>query len=131
MTEMADRTAVVDLEASPEHISRARNPYVDTMLIIAEPYFKSLETARRFHELATGMGLGRLAIVGNRARNGDADLLAEFCDRHDFDLAAVVPQDDAFQEAERLGVAPMDHAPDGPGVEAIRELARTMGASTP
>lgn len=121
---MTDRTAIVDLEASPEHLSRAKAPYVDTMLIVAEPYFKSLETARRFHELADQLGFQRLALVGNRTRNGDAALITEFCDRHGFDLAGIVPQDDGFQEAERLGVAPMDHTPDGPGVTAIKDLAR-------
>lgn len=117
------RTAVVDLEASPEHFSRARTPYVDAMLIVAEPYFKSLETARRFHGLASGLDFDHLAIVGNRVRDGDREIIEEYCDRHGFELAGVVPQDDAFQEAERLGVAPIDHAPDGPGVGAIRELA--------
>ncbi|MBW3664722.1 MAG: hypothetical protein KY469_16610 [Actinobacteria bacterium] len=130
LTELAaDRTVVVDLEASPEHLSRATNAYVDTMLIVAEPYFKSLETARRFHELASGLGLDRLAVVGNRAREGDTELIREYCDRHGFELAGIVPQDDAFQDAERLGVAPIDHAPQGAGVAAIRQLARRLGGS--
>lgn len=130
LTELADdRTVVVDLEASPEHLSRATNAYIDTMLIVAEPYFKSLETARRFHELASGLGLDRLAVVGNRAREGDAEVISEYCDRHGFELIGIVPQDDAFQEAERLGTAPTDHAPDGPGVTAIRQLARRVGGT--
>ncbi|MDX1659596.1 MAG: hypothetical protein R3343_12305 [Nitriliruptorales bacterium] len=127
MTEFpSERMAVVDLEASPEHFSRAKRPYVDTMLIVAEPYFKSLETARRFHGLAEGLDFDHLAVVGNRARNGDGEILQEYCERHGFELATVVPQDDSFQDAERLGVAPIDHTPDSAGVAAIRELATRL-----
>jgi CO dehydrogenase maturation factor len=122
----ADRTVVVDLEASPEHFSRASSAYVDTIFLVAEPYFKSLETARRYHRLATELGIGRVAVLANRTRNGDVTVMREFCDRHGFELAGVVPQDDGFQVAERAGVAPIDHDPDGPGVRAIMSLARTL-----
>lgn len=121
-----DRTVVVDLEASPEHFSRARAPYVDTMLLVTEPYFKSLETARRYHDLATGLGIARVGILGNRIRHGDEEILQEFVARHGFSLIGLIPQDDGFQVAERDGVAPFDHDPDGPGVTAIRELARQL-----
>lgn len=122
----ADQTVVVDLEASPEHFSRASTAYVDTILLVAEPYFKSLETARRYHELAVDLGVPRVAVLANRVRDGDADVVAEFCERNGFELAGAIPQDDSFQEAERLGVAPIDHDPDSPGVRAIAELAETL-----
>jgi CO dehydrogenase maturation factor len=127
----ADRTVVVDLEASPEHFSRAATAYVDTMLLVAEPYFKSLETARRYHELATGLEIPRVALLANRVRGGDAGIIDEFCDRHGFELAGRIPQDDGFQTAERLGVAPIDHDPASPGVQAVAELAKRLGDDQP
>lgn len=121
----ADQTVIVDLEASPEHFSRAKTAYLDTILLVAEPYFKSLETARRYHELATELGIPRVAVRANRVRD-DADIVQEFCDRNGFELAGAIPQDDSFQAAERLGVAPIDHDRESPGVQAIRELARSL-----
>jgi CO dehydrogenase maturation factor len=122
----ADRTVVVDLEASPEHFSRAHTAYVDTILLVAEPYFKSLETARRYHELATDLGIDRVAVLANRVRESERDVVEEFCERNGYELAGAIPQDDGFQTAERLGVAPIDHDPDSPGVRAIADLARSL-----
>ncbi len=120
----ADFGAVVlDLEASPEHLTRATTEHVEHMLIVAEPYFKSLETARRYHHLAVDLGIPRVSIVANKVRPEDGDVVAEYASGHGFDLAATVPYEPSFSEAERLGVAPIDHAPRSPGSEAIRALA--------
>jgi hypothetical protein len=40
----------------------------------------------------------------------------------------VIPHDDEVEEADRRGVAPIDHAPKSPGVAAIRLLASTIAS---
>ncbi len=104
-------------------MTRATTRHVDHLLIVAEAYFKSMETARRYHHLASDLGIPRIEIVGNKVRPGDDEIIEEFCSTHGFELATCVPFDDAFIQAERRGMAPIDHAPDSVGVVAISELA--------
>lgn len=116
-------TVILDLEASPEHMTRSTTRHVEHMLLIAEPYFKSLETARRYHRLAVDLGIARVSIIANKVKDTEADVVAEFCEMHEMELLQSVPFDPGFAEAERLGTAPFDHVPAGPGVTAIRDLA--------
>jgi CO dehydrogenase maturation factor len=96
------------------------------MLIVAEPYFKSLETARRYHNLATDLGISRVSIVANKVRDDEVDIVSDYCDSHGFNLIASVPFEAEFTAAERLGIAPMDHAPTSAGSVAVKGLADKM-----
>ncbi len=114
---------VVDAEASPEHLSRATVEAVDLQLIVAEPYFKSLETARRYAKLGHDLGISNVRVVANKVRNHeDGDAIAAFCDTHGMELTAVVPFDESLGRAERAGVAPVDFDPGGPSVTAIKAI---------
>lgn len=126
----AQVTTIVDLEASPEHMTRATTEHVDHLLIVAEPYFKSLETARRYHALATDLGIPRISLVGNRTPP-DEDVVAEYCIERGFEHLGSLPFDEAFAEAERLRMAPVDHAPGSPGVLAVGALADRIGEEVP
>ncbi|MGH7323897.1 MAG: hypothetical protein ACREJ9_04530 [Candidatus Rokuibacteriota bacterium] len=115
---------IVDLEAGLEHLSRGTARHVDTLLVVGEPYFKSLETAQRSFALARDLGLGDIRMVGNKIRSErDETTVREYAARHGLDLAGLVPWDDAVAEADRRGLALIDHAPDAPAVAAVRRLA--------
>jgi CO dehydrogenase maturation factor len=118
---------ILDTEASPEHLARGTARYADAMLAVVEPYYKSLETGRRMAVLARDLGLERVALVANKIRD-ERDLTAvrEFAEANDLEIAGVIPFDEQMPDAERAGVAPLDHAPDSVAVIAIGELARTM-----
>ncbi len=116
---------LLDTEASPEHLSRGTAQYADAMLVVVEPWFKSLETGRRMTALGRDLGLERVALVANKVReDGDLEAVREFAERHDLEIAGIVPYDEKLPEAERAGRAPLDHAPDSPAVAAIGALAR-------
>ena len=118
------RTTVVDLEAGLEHLSRGTARHVDTLLLIAEPYFKSLEAAQRSYALATDLGIARISLVANKIRSPrDEATVREFAGRHHVPVAAVVPYDPAVVEADEQGIAVMDRRPGASSVEAIRRLA--------
>lgn len=121
-----DGTVVVDMEASPEHLARGTIRSVDHLLVVAEPWFKSLETARRYQALAHDLGIPRVSLVANKVRTEDEPLIEEFSRRHDFEVATRIPHDEALLEAERQGMAPYDYAFGGPAVSAVRDLAKTM-----
>src|SRR3712207_569966 len=97
------------------------------MLAVVEPYYKSLETGRRMAVLAKDLGLERVALVANKIRDDrDRAAVEEFARANDLEIAGVIPFDEELPDAERAGVAPLDHAPGSPAVAAIGELADTM-----
>lgn len=118
---------ILDTEASPEHLARGTARYADAMLAVVEPYYKSLETGRRMAVLAKDLGIDRVALVANKIRDDrDRAAVEEFARANDLDIAGVIPFDEEMPEAERAGVAPLDHAPDAAAVAAIGELAERM-----
>ena len=124
--EDADVT-LLDTEASPEHLTRGTAKYAETMLAVVEPYYKSLETARRMAGLAKDLGLDRVMLVANKVRDeSDLEAVREFAARHELEIAGVIPFDEAMQAAERAERAPLDYAPDSPAVMAIGEIARSL-----
>lgn len=123
---------IVDMEASPEHLARATPEGADAMLIVAEPYFRSLETARRQAVLANDLGIDRVVVLANKVRSSaDGEAIGSFCDRHGIEVAGTVPYDERLGEAERAGVAPVDHDVHAPSVTAIDELIGEMVHTVP
>jgi CO dehydrogenase maturation factor len=125
--EVSEGVCILDTEASPEHLSRGTARYTDAMLAVVEPYYKSLETGRRMAVLAKDLGIERVALVANKIRDErDMSAVKEFARANDLEIAGVIPFDDRLPDAERAGVAPLDHAPETPAVAAIADLAQTM-----
>lgn len=121
-----ERTVVLDMEASPEHLTRASTEHVDHMILVAEAYYKSLETARRYHDLAVDLGIPKVSLVANKVRSEDRGVVADYCEAHGFNLLASIPYEPLFGEAERLGAAPYDVARQSAGVDAIRNMVRAL-----
>jgi len=124
------RTVVLDLEAGLENLSRGTPRYVDTLLLVAEPYFKSMETASRAKTLAEELGVPRIAVVANKVRPGDEDAMQTFFSRVALPVIAIVPADERILEADRSGHAPLDHDPASPAMRAIGELADALTRTT-
>ena len=126
-SDAAEDVCILDTEASPEHLSRGTARYADALLAVVEPYYKSLETGRRMAALARDLGLERVALVANKVRDDpDRAAVEEFAGQHGLEVAGVVPFDPALPEAERNGVAPLDHDPGSPAVQAIGRLAEEV-----
>ncbi len=122
---------VVDMEAGLEHLSRGTTKHVDVLLAVAEPYYRSLETARRACELATELGIGRVAVVANKVRDEqEAEAIRSYLERHGLPLAAEVPFDEAVMEADRAASGLLDVAGgDAPAVRALDRLADSLVAA--
>ncbi|MEJ7764795.1 MAG: hypothetical protein WKF86_04820 [Acidimicrobiales bacterium] len=97
---------------------------------MAEPQAKSLLTASRTIDLARQLGIRRIELVGNRAQDGDTETLHDFARRHQVNLAAVVPEDQAVIQADRDGVCILDRDPQAQAVQAIETLASTVTAGS-
>ena len=124
-SERQEDVCILDTEASPEHLSRGTAQYADVMLVVVEPYFKSLETGRRMAALAKDLGLERVALIANKMREErDLEAVREFAQRNELEIGGIIPHDDSMQGAERAGKSPFDFAPDTPAVLAIEDVAR-------
>lgn len=127
LIEHANQFTIIDMEASVEHMSRGTVRHVDTVLIVLEPYYRSLETAGRMAPLARGLGIQRVYAVANKIRSAaDEAAVADYCAKHDLELVARIPFDEAIVEADRAGRALIDHNPESPALVEIRELAHRL-----
>jgi CO dehydrogenase maturation factor len=127
---------ILDTEASIEHMTRGTVRTVDAVLLVTEPYYRSLETTGRLAPLARELGVPHIWAVANKLRTPrDADAVREYCARHDVELLGSVPFDPQVTEADNEGLALLDAAPDSPAVAAITKLvdllSERVGAAAP
>ena len=117
-------TVIADFEAGVGTLTRLEEQKVDTVLVVVEATPKSIEVGLRAAQLAREKLLQRVIIIANRVRHqGDIDtIMAAF---PDIEVVAV-PDDPKIREADRYGIAPIDHAPDAPAVLALVGLAEQL-----
>ncbi len=127
----ADRFVIVDMEASPEHLSRGTVRHVDAIWLVAEPYYRSLETVRRMAELVAELPVPHVAVVANKVRSpADLQAVGEFCARHGLGLAGAVPWSEAVVDADRQRTPVVEWADAAPVVLAVTALAASLAAAT-
>jgi CO dehydrogenase maturation factor len=102
-----DEVVVMDMEAGIEHLGRATAQSVDKLVVVVEPGRRSIETAEHIRKLASEIGLGRIAVVGNKIRTPKDEA---YLRTHlpDFDFLGFIPYDDSLIEADLEGVSPFD-----------------------
>lgn len=121
------QVTILDTEASIEHLSRGTVRNVDALLVVTEPYYRSLETAGRVVPLARDLGLPEVWVVANKIRDErDKEAILQYGAGHDFEIIAAIPWDAQVADADQLGRSVIDHAPDSSAVAAIGALADVM-----
>ena len=119
-----EEVTITDMEASIEHMSRATVRHVEGMLIVTEPYFRSLETVGRIAPLARELGIEHVWAVANKVRGPrDEEIIRSYCADHGVEVGGVVQWDEAIQEADREGRALLDYEPAAPAVASIERIA--------
>ena len=54
------------MEAGVEHFGRGVDTSVDSVLIVVEPAFESLEVAKKIHDMTAGIGIKNIGVVLNK-----------------------------------------------------------------
>lgn len=122
-----ERIVVVDMEASPEHLSRGTVRHVDAICLVAEPYYRSLETVRRMAGLVAELPVQQVVVVANKVRSSaDEQAIGEFCARHGYELAGVVPWSDQVVAADRARTPVVEWPAAAPVVDAVAALAERL-----
>lgn len=115
---------MADLEAGIGTLSRLAEAAVDVTVIVVEPTPRSIDVARRAVAVAEEQHHGRVVLVANKLTDGDDRQRV----RDAFpDVTMIeIPADPAVDEADRLGVSPVDHDPGSPAVTALEGLAAVI-----
>jgi len=128
----ADKITVMDMEASLEHLSRGTVRHVDVMLIVTEPYYRSLETARRTLPLARALGINHIYAVVNKYRSAeDEKAVTDFCRTNDLEIIAKIPFDSEVTQADLEGKSLYDFNSESSVVKEVEKLAETLRMRVP
>jgi len=123
--EFRDWTLIGDLPAGPSQPAADWAPYAETYLVVVQPTVQSALTGRRVARLARIQSpRSHVAFIANRVRD-------EREVRHVEKLVgepvfASLPADADVAAAERIGVAPIDHAPGSAAVAALERLIAAL-----
>ena len=112
-------TMIGDHPAGPRQTVHDWAPYADTLLIVAEPTWKSCLTARRLADIATQRNVTKVTVASKTRDPADVESIEQMVGAP---VAASVPADETVAACDRMGVALIDHAPDSPAVRAIEGL---------
>ena len=122
--ELENTVSILDLEASPEHLSRGTTRHVDALLLVVEPYYRSFETAKRMAALASELPIPRVGVVANKLRSpDDASAIAEYCERHGLILEGELPWSTLVLDADKAEIPLIDFDPTSPVIAAVSKLA--------
>lgn len=119
-----DTVTVFDLEASPEHFGRGTARHADVLLLVTEPYWRSLETSRRMADLARELPIPRIAVVASKVRSpDDVAAITEFCSGRGLEMIGAIPRSDTVLDADAAERSLVDVAATGdPVIQALRSL---------
>ncbi len=118
---------ILDMEASIEHLSRGTLRNVDTLLLVTEPYYRSLETLGRMIPLARELGIKQAFAVANKVRSQrDEEAIRRYCAERDIEVIAVLPFDEAVHDADQDGLPVLDAGPHSAYVTNVELLAEKL-----
>jgi CO dehydrogenase maturation factor len=117
-----DEAVILDMEAGVEHIGRGTAQRVDALLIVVDSNLKSLETAKRIHDLAANAGMKQLFLVANRIMNEtQREAVESFAEKNGLSILTFIPFDEKVTEADMLGETPLKHK-DIKAIQAIDNI---------
>ncbi len=114
-----DEVVILDMEAGIEHLTRGTASGVNAFIVVVEPGQRSLQTARHVENLAKGLGIKDVFVVGNKIKQ-ESD--KEFITKHlaGMKVLGFMSYADDTVRADLDGRSPYDASP-----RAVEE-ARTI-----
>ncbi len=111
---------ILDMEAGVENLTRGTAQGVDVLIVVVEPGWRSLETARRIRRLAADLNIARVWAVANKVR-GQEDLhfIAQGLD--ELEVVEVLPFRPEVLESG-MGHVGIREVLDGPIGKELRKL---------
>jgi CO dehydrogenase maturation factor len=127
LIEESQQLTIIDMEASVEHMSRGTPRHTDDLLIVTEPYYRSLETVGRMAPLARELEIKQIYVVANKVRGPrDEEAIRRYCAEHELELMAVLPFDEEVLEADQSGTPILDADPRSAYVTVVEQLLERL-----
>ncbi len=125
--EESEQVTLLDLEASLEQMKRGTSKYVDVLLCVVEPYYRSMEAVARFQRLAIEMEITHIVAIANKVKNAaDEEAIRQFCSQTGLPVIAVIPLDPAISEADKGGALSIKEITQSPALQSINSLAKNL-----
>ena len=101
-----DELVIVDMEAGVEHFGRGVDTSIDSVLIVVEPPFESLEVAEKIHGLAVGIGIENVWAILNKVPSDEiATKLEEKLDERGINVVGCIHFDpEVFKSSIEGGI---------------------------
>ncbi|NIA03407.1 MAG: AAA family ATPase [Nitrospirae bacterium] len=115
---------ILDMEAGIEHLGRGTTRGIDLMIIVVEPGSRSIETASRIKDLASDIGIGRLAAVINKVRDVEIDVVKSRLDSMGIPVLGSIPYDSSMITADLNNQSPVEI--EGSALEALKEIKKRL-----
>ena len=105
-----DEVVILDMEAGIEHLTRGTASGVNAFIVVVEPGQRSLQTARHVENLAKGLGVKDVFVVGNKIKQ-ETD--KEFITKHLSGMKVIgfMSYSDDTVKADLDGKSPFDASP--------------------
>jgi CO dehydrogenase maturation factor len=119
---------VIDNEAGMEHLSRRTTRDVDVLLLVTDPTYRGIATAKHMADMVPGLkiGVGRVYLIVNRLRDEMPMPLAQAIEETGLELLNTIPDDVEMAEFEFSG-RPLVELPVETAVyQAVRETAQKI-----
>lgn len=123
----SELVTLLDLEASLEQMKRGTSKYVDVLLCVVEPYYRSMEAVARFQRLGKELEIKNIVAVANKVKNSaDEAAIREFCAKTDLEVIAVIPYDSIISEADKGGSLNINSIGHSAALQAIGQLGNVL-----
>jgi CO dehydrogenase maturation factor len=94
---LKNEIAIVDMEAGIEHFGRGVETSIDSVLIVVEPSFESIQLAERINTLSRGIGIENIwAILSKVSSNGVASTLQGELSKKGIDMIGCIHYDEGI-----------------------------------
>lgn len=123
-----NEVVIVDMEAGIEHLTRGTAEGVDAFIVVVEPGSRSIQTAMTVKEMAEGLGIKRVFVVGNKVRNEEDKGFIKN-NVPDMDILGFISFNNEIMEADIKGISPYHYSSQAVAeIRAIKDnLLKKLG----
>ncbi len=115
-----------DLEAGTTTPYEGYADFADRALIVIEPTWTSALAARRLAGIFREHGPTPMLIANKVRDSSEANEIKQSAKELELPLIGLIPYDPNVAEADRLGLAPLDHAAKSPAMESLKLATQTL-----
>lgn len=120
-----DEVVILDMEAGIEHLTRGTASGVNAFIVVVEPGQRSMQTARHVENLARGLGIKDVFVVGNKiAREADRAFIIKHLEG--MTMLGFMSYSDDTVRADLDNRSPYDASPRA--VEEARKIKSALDA---